>query len=188
MAQTPPPPPPRSRTGLYLGLGGAGLLLIGGAFFVLQQQAEENRRAAERAAHMAAERVAQETREASRKAEESARRAENEKVFLSVVSEPLGATVEATWKDGVRAGVTPFDLSVPKNMKVHFAFSKKEYLPYVQEVIADAPQVVKVALAQEPQARVAVARPGVSTRRPDESGKKAKPATDKDKEDIPLEF
>ena len=94
--------------------------------------------------------------------------------------------VEATWKDGVKAAVTPFDLSVPKNVKVHFAFSRKDFLPYAQDVIADTPQVVKAALQPEP--KVAVARPVVSRPKPEESTeKKPKPPSDKP-EDIPLEF
>ena len=184
------PPPPKARTGLFVGLGVGGLAVVGGLiFFMMQQQGEENRKAAERAAHLAAERVAQDAREAAKKAEETARAQENEKVFLSVVSEPLGALVEATWKDGAKAAATPFDLSVPKNVKVHFAFSKKDFFPYATDVIADTPQVVKATLQAEPKAAAPqrVARP-----RDDESNKKARPAANPDSknpdETIPVEF
>ncbi len=182
-------PPPKSRTGLFVGLTAGALVIVGGGIiFVMQQQAAENRRAAEEAAHLAARRMAEEV-EARRKADEAAtRKAENEKVFLSVVSEPLGAMVEATWKDGVKAALTPFDISVPKNMKVHFAFTRKDYLPYSQDVIADTPQVVKAALLPEPKA-AAPPRPAVSRARADESGKKAKAASsDQEGEEIPVEF
>ena len=171
-----------------MGLG--GLLVIGGViFFVIQQQGEENRKAAERAAHLAAERVAQDAREAAKKAEEAAKAQENEKVFLSVVSEPLQALVEATWKDGVKSALTPFDMQVPKNVKIHFAFSKRDYFPYATDVIADTPQVVKAALQAEPKA---AQQPRVVKQRDDESPKKTKQAAAPDSknpdETIPVEF
>jgi hypothetical protein len=183
--QPPPLPPPKLRTGLFVGLGAGGVAVIGGIIFVLMQQnAEENRKASDRAAALVAQR--QEAREAARKAEEAAKAHENEKVFLSVVSEPLGALAEATWKDGAKAAATPFDLSVPKNMKVHFAFSKSAYFPYATDVIADTPQVVKATLQPEPKP---VAQK-VPKSRDEESGKKAKPASDSKNTDdtIPVEF
>jgi serine/threonine protein kinase len=183
------PPPPKSRTGLYAGLGFGGLALVAGIFFVvIQQQNEENRKASDRAAHIAAERVAQDAREAQRKAEEAAKAQENERVFLSVVSEPLQARAEATWKDGVKSGVTPFDLQVPKNVKVHFAFSKRDYFPYATDVIADIPQVVKATLQAEPKA---APPPRVVKPRDEESSKKTRQATAPDKnldDPIPVEF
>ncbi len=185
-----PPPAPKPRTGLFVGLGAGGLAVVGGLIFVMmQQQGEENRKAAERAAHLAAERVAQDAREAAKKAEEAQKAQENEKIFLSVVSEPLGALVEATWKDGAKAAATPFDLSVPKNVKVHFAFSKREFFPYATDVIADTPQVVKATLQAEPKAAapLRVAKP-----RDEESSKRARPAANPDSknpdETIPVEF
>ena len=185
--QRPPEPPPKPRTGLFVGLGVGGVAVIGAIiFFLMQSQAEENRKAAERAAHLAAERVAQEAREAAKKAEEAAKAQENEKVFLSVVSEPLGALVEATWKDGVKSGVTPFEMQVPKNVKVHFAFSKRDFVPYTTEVIADTAQVVKGPLQAEPRAPPQ----RVVRQREEESVKKAKPASDSKNADdpIPVEF
>jgi len=184
------PPLPRQRTGLFVGLGVGGLAVVGGlVFFMMQQQGEENRKAAERAAHLAAERVAQDARDAARKAEENARAQENEKIFLSVVSEPLGALVEATWKDGAKAAATPFDLSVTKNVKVHFAFSKRDYFPYATDVIADTPQVVKATLQAEPRAAQS---PRVVKSRDEESLKRAKAAAVPDSknpdETIPVEF
>ena len=187
VAQMPPPPPPKSRAGLFAGIAvGAVIIAGGGIFFVMQQQAAESRRAAEEAAHLAAKRMAEEV-EAKRKADEEAvRKAESERVFLSVVSEPLGALVEATWTGGAKAGATPFDLQVPKNVKVHFAFSKKDFLPYAQDIIADSPQVVKAQLNAEPRAVEKRSRPseGETT-----VTKKAVPASDKKGDsEIPLEF
>ena len=184
------PPAPKPRTGLFVGLGAGGLAVVAGLiFFMMQQQGEENRKAADRAAHLAAERVAQDARDAARKAEEAAKAQENEKVFLSVVSEPLGALVEATWKDGAKAAATPFDLSVTKNVKVHFAFSKRDYFPYATDVIADTPQVVKATLQAEPRA---AAPPRVARPRDEGSSKRARPATNPDSknpdETIPVEF
>jgi hypothetical protein len=168
--------------GLYVGAGVGAVAVVGGIiFFLMQQQAEENRKAAERAAQLAADRIAQE----ARKAEEARKAQENDKIYLSVVSDPLGALVEATWKDGAKAAATPFDLSVPKNTKVHFAFSKKEYFGYATDVIADTPQVVKATLQPEPKAP-----PKVVRSREEESPKKAKPASDNKNADdtIPVEF
>jgi hypothetical protein len=184
------PPVARSNTGLYAGLGLGGLAVLGAViFFVIQQQGEENRKAAERAAHLAAERVAQDAREAAKKAEDAARAQENERVFLSVVSEPLQALVEATWKGGVKSGLTPFDLQVPKNVKVHFAFSKREFFPYATDVIADIPQVVKATLQAEPRA---APPPRVVRQRDEESSKKTRQAAAPDNknpdETIPVEF
>ena len=101
------------------------------------------------------------------------------------MSEPLGALVEATWKGGAKAAATPFDLSVPKNMKVHFAFSKREFFPFGTDVIADTPQVVKATLQPEPKATARVVK-----QRDEESPKRAKPASDSKNADdtIPVEF
>ncbi len=180
-----PPPPARPRTGLFVGLGGGAVAVIAGIVFLLMQQSEENRRAVERAAHLVAERVAEE----SRKAEAAREKGEaNAKVFFSVVSDPLGALVEATWKNGAKAGVTPLELEVPKNVKVHFAFSKRDYLPYAEERIADAAQVVKATLQVEP--RVVAARPvPESKKRERRSPRAAQPPAQQSADDtIPVEF
>jgi len=186
-----PLPPAKPRTGLFVGLGGGAAAVVAGIVFLIMQQNEENRRAAERAAQLAAERVA----EVSRKAAEAAREKEREqgeanaKVFFSVVSDPLGALVEATWKNGVKAGVTPLELEVPKNVKVHFAFSKRDYLPYAEERIADAAQVVKATLQVEP--RVLAARPvPESKKREARSARAAQSSAQKAADDstIPVEF
>jgi serine/threonine protein kinase len=185
-----PPPPARPRTGLFVVLGGGAGAVIAGIVFLIMQQNEENRRAAERAAHLAAERVAEESRKAAEAAREKEREqgGANAKVFFSVVSDPLGALVEATWKDGAKGGVTPLELEVPKNVKVRFAFSKRDYLPYAEERIADAAQVVKATLQVEP--RVVAARPvPESKKRERRSARAAQPPAEKSADDtIPVEF
>jgi hypothetical protein len=177
-----PPPPARPRTGLFVGLGGGAVAVIAGIVFLFMQQSEESRRAAERAAHLVAERVAEESRKAAEKGEANA------KVFFSVVSDPLGAMVEATWKNGAKAGVTPLELEAPKNVKVRFAFSKRDYLPYAEERIADAAQVVKATLQVEP--RVVAARPvPESKKRERRSTRAAQPPAQQSADDsIPVEF
>ena len=133
--------------GLWLGAGAGALALAGGLAFLVLQQAEESRRETERA-QLAAERVALQAREAARRAEEEQARLAHEQILLSVVSDPEGAAVEAAWNGGVKAAVTPFQLFVPRNASVHFAFSKRDFLSWAIDVIADAPKVVRASLAQ----------------------------------------
>ncbi|HZX93352.1 MAG TPA: protein kinase [Myxococcales bacterium] len=182
---TPPPPAPaRARGGLFLGLGAGALVAMAGLGLLLWRHNDESRREVEQAARLAAERVAQEAQKVAQRvdAEHKQQRAE-EKVFLSVVSEPLGANVEATWKDGSKTAVTPFDLSVPRNVKVHFAYSRRDYLAYATDVIADGPQVVNAQLTAEPRA----ATPARVVR--GKADRKAKPASTESKDDtVPVEF
>jgi hypothetical protein len=185
--QPPPPPPARARTGLFVGVGAGALIVIGVVVFLAMQQMEESRRTAE------ATRAAVQRMEDSRKAAEAAKEREkqqqdqvNAKVSVSVVSDPLGALCEATWKDGAKAGLTPLEIEVPKNVKIHLAFSKKEYLPYVEERIADAAQLVKVTLQAEP--RVVAARPVPESKRPREPKAQPVKAEPASKDDIPVEF
>jgi hypothetical protein len=185
VATPPPPAPPRSRIGLYLGITSAAVVVVGGIVVFLQQQAAENQRAAERAAQIAAQRIADQAREAARRAEEEQRQKESERIQLSVVSDPVGAIVEATWRDGAKAAVTPFDLSVPKNANVRFAFSKKDFAATALDVVADAPKVVRAALAAEPKlppARVVKSRSSGS-----EKGTRSTSSEGQD-EKIPVEF
>jgi hypothetical protein len=84
--------------------------------------------------------------------------------------------------------MTPLEIEVPKNVKVHLAFSKKDFLPYVEERISDAAQLVKVTLQAEP--KVVAARPVPESKKQPKEPKaeqapKAEPAT---KDDIPVEF
>jgi hypothetical protein len=128
--------------------------------------------------------VAAEAREArdaqQRAAAEEQKKLQAQPVSLSVVSEPLGATVEVTWTGGAKAAVTPFDLSVPRNAKVHFAFSKKDFVGYATDMVADAPQVVRAQLIEVPKPPPPVAQ---------KAARKAKPAKADDSEDkIPVEI
>ena len=179
-------PPQPGRGGLYAGIAAAVLLLVVAVAFMMVRNANQRvdltaREAASRAARLAASQAATQHQPP---AEE-----DTTPIFLSVVSEPLGALVEATWKDGAKAAATPFDLSVTKNVKVHFAFSKRDYFPYATDVIADTPQVVKATLQAEPRA---AQPPRVVKSRDEESSKRARAAAVPDSknpdETIPVEF
>ena len=128
---------------------------------------------------MAAQKFADEARQQVLRDEEAQRRRADDRIQLSVVSDPVGAVVEASWKGGVKAAVTPFDLEVPKNSNVKFSFSKKEYISSTVQILADTPQVVRASLTAEPKPVAPVkSRPA-----------KAEKAKASDKEsDIPLEF
>jgi serine/threonine protein kinase len=180
-----PPLPQGPRAGVYLGAGAAALAIAGAVVVVMLRQADENRRAAEHAAQLVAQRVAEQARAAALRAQEEQRRLEAEKVQLSVVSDPVGAIVEATWKDGAKAAATPFDFTVPRNASVRFAFSKKEYVSWTTEVVADAPKVVRASLLAEPKR---APLPRVIKSKPDGSEKKSKQATSEHDDTIPVEF
>ena len=166
--------------GWWLG-GGVGALAIASGFAVLVvQQVDDNRRQA-RAAQEAAERMALAAK-VVRPAQPEPLRLEEELIQLSVVSDPLGAIVEAVWGSGAKAAVTPFELSVPKNASVHFAFSKRDFLSWATDVVADAPKVVRASL----QAR---ARPAPARRAAKAEEKKSRRAAAEMKDDtIPVEF
>jgi alkanesulfonate monooxygenase SsuD/methylene tetrahydromethanopterin reductase-like flavin-dependent oxidoreductase (luciferase family) len=182
VATPPPPPPQKPRIGLWVGVGAGAIAVVGGIVLFVLQQSSENRRAAEQAAHLAAQRFADQARQAQR-AEEEQKRQESERVQLSVVSDPMGAVVEATWNGGVKAAVTPFDLAVPKNASVRFAFTKKEFLSHTIEILADTPKVVRASLLAEPKA------PPVVKAKSERSEKKSKQASsESDESSIPVEF
>lgn len=182
-------PPRRWRSGLFIGIGIAALAVVGGGtVFMVQQQAEETRREAAAAARLAARRATEAIEERRRADEEAARKAESEKVSLSVVSEPIGAIVEVTWKDGAKASVTPLDLSVPRNAKVHLSFRHKDYLPASQDVIADATQVVRATLAPDPRAASLVPRANRARSDSRPGAQKPPPSSKDDGDPIPVEF
>ena len=186
VATPPPPPPAKSKAGVYVLVSVAALTLAGGIVAFVLQQARESRREEERAAQIAAaQRIAEQARAEALRAEEEQRRLESEKVQLSVVSEPVGAIVEATWKDGVKGAVTPFDLAVPKNASVHFAFSKKDFVGWATDVVADAPKVVRASLLAEPRP---VPPAPVVKAKGERSEKKAKQASSEHDDTIPVEF
>jgi serine/threonine protein kinase len=107
---------------------------------------------------LALKRAKQATLKASRAADEAVENARKEAektgpVLLSVVSDPLGADVEAVWKDGgFKKGVTPMDFRVARNTKVTFNFKLPGHLPYRADVIADESQVVRADLQSDGRA------------------------------------
>ena len=79
--------------------------------------------------------------------------------LLSVVSDPLGANVAATWKDGGnRSGPTPLDIRVPRDTKVTLVFSMPGFSPYRQDVIADESQVVTAVMQKDGSGHTKVTR------------------------------
>ncbi|HEY5675810.1 MAG TPA: hypothetical protein VIR81_03450, partial [Myxococcales bacterium] len=108
-------------------------------------RASAARVAAER---VATQRVASDAREAARRAEEQKAR-EPQTVLLSVVSEPAGAAVEASWGEGSKQAITPFELPVPRDASVHLAFARKGYASWTTDVVARGPQIVDAQLASE---------------------------------------
>jgi serine/threonine protein kinase len=154
-SQPPAPPPPaaapaRSATPfLVAGIAVAVAVLGAGGYLVYdssRRAAAAAQKAADLAAQKAKEQAELEVRLAKQKAQESAAT-----VFLSVVSDPLGAEVQAAWKDGNKSGTAPFTLEVPKNSKVHLEFRKSGFLPYTTEIVADVPQAVSGKLTAEPK-------------------------------------
>jgi serine/threonine protein kinase len=188
-------PARRRRSRLFVGLGSGAIAAAAIALLAWQQRARAERAPLDQAAPVAAGRATQEGREAARRA--AGEQKEAEQVRLSVVSEPAGAAVEASWNDGARAAVTPFELPVPRNTKVHLAFAKKDYLGYATDVVADAPQVVSANLASDrsapPRAKSRTrAQPERSRRvqadrgKPAQAAQKAKGETSDDT--IPVDF
>jgi hypothetical protein len=177
--------PPKSNVGLIVGIAASALVLVGGVIGVVVWQQGESTKQQERLAHLAAQRAAED----ARKQAEAAAAREKEAgdaapVFLSVVSDPLGAKVEATWKGGQKTGETPLELEVPKNVKVHFAFTRQGYLPYSEDVIADSAQVVKAPLTQEPK----VTTSGAARSPPRERRARGSSADPSNDSTIPVEF
>ena len=138
--------PEQSRAALFIGVGVAAVLVIGGGAFFLVRKAQGDAEAVAQQAAAAAK--------AARAAAEKARQQQEEEdapVDLTVFSEPTDADVIATWKDGgEKRGTAPLTVEVPHNAKVHFAFSKAGYLGLEMDVIADQAQNVKGQLKQSP--------------------------------------
>jgi serine/threonine protein kinase len=136
------------------------LLMLGGLALWQVRAAEQRAQEAERARLAAAEKARQKALEAQREAELP--------VFLSVVSDPMGAETSATWKDGAQSGTTPLSLEVPRGGRVHLEFKKDGFAPASLEVVADQPKTVSAPLrALPPPEKVAEAKaPGPAPRRP----------------------
>jgi hypothetical protein len=176
--------PPKSNVGLIVGIAASALVLVGGVVGIVIWQQGESTKQQVRLAHLAAQRAADDARKQAEAAAHEKEAGDAAPVFLSVVSDPLGAKVEATWKGGQKTGETPLELEVPKNVKVHFAFLRQGYLPYAEDVIADSAQVVKAPLTQEPK----VAAAGVAKSPPREKKSKGSSADPSNDSTIPVEF
>jgi len=178
-----PPIPPKPRTAVWVAVSATAVAVVAGIILFVLQQSQENRNAGERAAQLAAQRIGEEAQKAAQRAEQEQRQRESERVQLSVVSDPVGAIVEASWEGGAKGGNTPFDLSVPRNTSVRFTFSKHEYLPSTVQILADTPKVVRASLQPEKPVQQVVRA------KPERSEKKAKQASsEKEEAPIPVEF
>jgi len=71
-------------------------------------------------------------------------------VKLFVVSDPLGASVTASWNGKSAAGVTPIVFRVRRGAVVTISFSKPGYAPQVREISAREAQAVAVDLRAAP--------------------------------------
>ena len=179
------PPPPKPKIGLFVGIGAAGLLVLGGVGFLVYQSQQASREAAEHIVRMAQQqRDDQKKKDADAQVAKEKEAADNTPVFLSIVSIPIDAKVDASWRSGSKSGQTPMELEVPKNMKVHFSFSKPGFQPYAMDVIADAAQVVKATLPEEQ--RVVAATPVVKPPKPPKPARGTAAATDDST--IPVDF
>ena len=148
MSTRPPPLAPKNNRPLLLAVAGGLAVLFVVIGLLFWTGADSSEQIAQTRAHKAAA--------AARLAAEDAvdrSRKEAEKtgpVLLSVVSDPLGAEVEASWRDGgLKRGSTPLDFRVPRNTKVSFQFKLRGYLPYRVDIIADEAQVVKAELPRD---------------------------------------
>jgi serine/threonine protein kinase len=148
LARPPPLPPKRSLTLLWVGAGAVVVVLVATFGLVTWIGSDVPDEAALARAHQAAATAGKAADAAVERARSDAEK--NGPVLLSVVSDPLGADVEATWKDGgQKQGRTPMDFRVPRNTKVTFQFKLRGFLPYRADVIADEAQVVKAQLQSE---------------------------------------
>ena len=156
--------PPQKKSNLPLILGGAGAALVLIVSAVGYSVHASNVREAEaqrlRDEKKKKDKEAAAAAAAAAEASAAADDATPQRVFLSIVSEPLGAGVEASWSGGKKHGTTPFNFDVSKNIKVHFDFSKEGYEPFSTEVIADTAQQVTAQLKAVAGAQVAEGEKG----------------------------
>jgi hypothetical protein len=176
----------RSQVPLTAGVVAVLVLALSGIGYLVwdsrrQQEviAESMRREAERTQREA------EKQAAAARAAESAKAADvPQNVTLFVWSDPGGADVTATWNEGKKQGVTPFNFDVPKNTKVHLEFRKAGYLPnpYSSDVFADASQTAQAKLVPEP--KVVAATPA----QPPHKAKKDRKVDPGSEETIKIDF
>jgi hypothetical protein len=159
---TQPPVEKKSQLGLIIGIVAAVVIVGGGGAVYLinaanskaealaarQREADRKRKEKEIADAAAANAAAE-----AQAREEAAKK--DEHIFLSIVSDPAGANVDATWPGDSKHGTTPFSIEVKNNTKVHFEYSKDGFSPFVTEVIADKAQQVKATLKPLPVVPIA---------------------------------
>jgi outer membrane protein OmpA-like peptidoglycan-associated protein len=152
------PPPVPSKTGMYIGIAAAVVVVIGGGvLFAVNSAQEKQRIEGERIAREAADK-ADKANKAAAIAAEKARLAEEaaKPVILKATADQLDVKVEAAFKldgaDKTLSGETPWQAEFPRNAKVRFTFTKAGFLPNVQDVISDAAQTVAGKLVPEPKA------------------------------------
>ncbi len=157
-ATQPPVEPKKSNLGLIIGIVAAVVVIGGGGVFYSINAANTKAEAsAARLRELEKKRREKEIADAAAaevQAKEDAAK-KDEHIFLSIVSEPAGATVDATWPEETKHGTTPFSIEVKNNTKVHFEYSKEGFSPFVTEVIADKAQQVKATLKPLPAVPVA---------------------------------
>jgi serine/threonine protein kinase len=172
----PPTPPPAagSKLPILAGVIGALILVGGGIGYGVKLGNDKAEQAVVKANAIAAREARAQTAARRDAAEE-----DSSPIFLSVVSDPLEAEVQASWKGGETSGSAPLSVEVPRNAKVHFEIHKAGFLPFVTEVLADQNQAVNAKLEASPEASEATAdRPQHSRHRRDGARQKEEvPAT-----------
>src|SRR5882672_8037797 len=161
----------KSRAPLVVGVASAVLLLLGAGGYVVSKSLT----AAQEATRAAGEVV--KTRNAA--VQPAPPQPEPEPVYVVVVSDPVEARVQASWKGGEKDGTAPLSIEAPRNAKVHIEITKSGYLPYQADLVADVAQTVSAKLTA-----VAIASPTPPPQRePERAARKAPPR--KKKSDLP---
>jgi len=150
---TQPPQEKKSNLGMILGIVGAVVVLAAAGIGYSINASNKAEAAAARAREQERKRHEKELADAAAAAEaQQKEEKKDERVFLSIISDPPGANVDATWLEESKHAPAPFGFDVPRNTKVHFEYSKEGYAPFVTEVIADRAQQVKATLKPLPPA------------------------------------
>jgi hypothetical protein len=154
-----------------VGIAGAVLLLLGAGGYVVSKSltaAQEATRAADEVVK---------TRKTA--VQPVAPQPEPEPVYVVVVSDPVQARVQASWRGGEKDGTAPLSIEAPRNAKVHLEITKPGYLPYQGDLVADVAQTFSAKLTA-----LAIASPTPPPQRePERAARKAPPK--KKKSDLP---
>ncbi len=154
-ALAPAPPSSRPHTAIIAAVGAVIVVALAGIGYMVWDSRRGAAAAAEamRLAALRAQEDAEQKVRAARDAEARRPAEAAQTVTLFVVSDPLGADVEATWNGGKKQGVTAFNFDVPRNTKVHLEMRKPGYVPnpYQSDVFADSAQTVTARLTAEPK-------------------------------------